>query len=56
MILITGNQDLNLPKELTLDTLETFSNVMLGETKDRIAALIYIGKVFQSLMQKNLMN
>lgn len=41
-------------KELSLDTLETYSNVIIGETKDRIEALIYLGEVFPSFDKKAL--
>ena len=34
------------PKEYNLETLETYANVMVGETEDRILALEYLGKVF----------
>jgi hypothetical protein len=42
------------PKELSLDTLETYSNVIIGETKDRLEALRYLGKVFPEFNEKAL--
>jgi hypothetical protein len=34
------------PNELSLDTIETYSNVIIGEMRDRLEALTYLGLMF----------
>lgn len=51
---IESEIETNSPKELTLNTLETFSNIIIGESQDRIDALKYLGELFPKFDKKKL--